>query len=103
MYNKRNIMKTAHKLYRDGRFGDFADCLRTAWVNEKKVVAVRTAIGMEAHTWYGWTQLGYEVIHDEQTVAQVVIVDTTKKGTRTISFFTKEQVCELGTQPIAVA
>ena len=103
-YNKKNIMTTAHKLYRDGRFGDFAECLTIAWADAKKVVAVREAIGEENHTYYGWTLLGFEVIHNLHAVASVEVHKPCKTKTTTkLHFFTREQVCEIGTQPYKVA
>ena len=99
-YNRKNIMTEAHKLYRDGRFGDWAECLRKAWFNAKAVKATLEAIGEEAHTWYGWTLVGKEVRHGEATVAQVVVFAPLKtKTTTTKSYFTARQVVELGTQP----
>ncbi|MCI6228828.1 MAG: hypothetical protein MR636_08930 [Clostridiales bacterium] len=51
----------------------------------------------ETHTWYGWKELGYEVIHESKALYQAVIADpATKSGTRKTSYFGLSQV-----QPIS--
>ena len=103
-YNRKNIMTEAHTLYNDGRFGGWAECLRKAWANAKAVKATVEALGEEAHTWYGWTLLGLEVIHGETAKAKVEVYKPLKtKTTTTKAYFTREQVCVLGTQPAKVA
>ena len=100
VYNKRNIMLEAHRFFRDGRHGTFSDCLKHAWENAKNLKNFAEAIGKEVHTWYGWTLLGREVIHEQQTIGQLEMWDNLKKRIRTIkSYFTYEQTCELGAQP----
>ena len=102
-YNRKEIMTQAHTFYRDGRFGGWAECLKKAWFNAKAVKATVEALGAEAHTWYGWTLLGKEVRHGEKTVAQVVVFAPLKNKTQTVkSYFTAEQVVDLGTQPIEI-
>lgn len=102
-YNRQQIMKKAHELYRTGRFGTFANALRTSWADAKAVANVQNTYG-EVHTWYAWTLLGREVWHGETAVAKVTVADTkTKNGTRVLSFFTYEQTCEVGEQPVKVA
>lgn len=99
-YNKRTIMLNAHKLYRSGKQGIWAECLVKAWENAKRYKRMAEDVGKEVHTWYGWTQLGREVIHGEHAVAQISLYDTLKNGiARVMSYFTYEQTCELGTQP----
>ena len=100
VYNKRVIMLEAHKFFRDGRFGTFAECLQRAWENAKDIKHFAEGIGEEVHTWYGWTLLGREVIHNEHTIGQIELWDTLKNKVRGIkSYFTRGQTCELGTQP----
>lgn len=100
VYNKRAIMLEAHRFFRDGRFGTFAECLEKAWENAKKYKALAEGIGETVRTWYGWTQVGREVLHGQTTVGQIEVWETLKKRVRTIkSYFTYEQTCELGTQP----
>ena len=93
-YNLSNIMKKAWTLFK-ANVGTFATCLKKAWEDAKAfVVALRNSlITEEVHTWYGWKELGYEVIHESKNVFQVVVSDAnTKSGTRSLSYFTKSQV-----------
>ena len=100
-YDKRAIMKKAHKFYRGGKMGDFAECLRKAWENAKTFKGGAEVIGETIHTWYGWTLLGREVRHNEKNVLQLEMWDDTLKNKvkKIVSYFTYEQTCELGTQP----
>lgn len=99
-FDKAQIMRTAHKFYRDGRMGTFADCLRKAWANAKTVKSTVEAVGMEARTYGGWLALGYEVIHGEKSVAQCVVnsIRYASKTLETLSFFSVAQICEKGMQ-----
>ena len=100
-YDKREIMKSAHKFYRDGRHGDFANCLRHAWENAKGFKNLAENVGEEIHTWFDWTLLGREVKHEEKNVGQVEswVTHLKNKIKMAKSYFTYEQTCELGTQP----
>ena len=100
-YDKRKIMLDAHRFFRDGRYGDFSFCLKCAWENAKGKKGAEEDRGEELHTWYEWTLLGREVIHEQKTVAQVEIWVTHLKNRlrMLMSYFTYEQTCELGTQP----
>lgn len=94
VYNLKNIMKKAWTLFKATN-KTFADCLRQAWVEAKEFVHALKAnlIEEEVHTWYGWKELGYEVIHESKNVFQVVVADPrTKNGLRVLSYFTKSQV-----------
>ena len=52
----------------------------------------------ETHTWAGWRELGYEVIHESKTLYRAILADpATKKGTRTACYFGMSQV-----QPIPI-
>lgn len=99
-YNKRTIMLNAHKFFRDGRFGTFGECLKKAWENARTFKWFAEYTGEEIHTWYEWTLLGREVIHNEHCIGQLEMWETLKNKIRTIkSYFTFGQTCELGTQP----
>ena len=93
-YNLSNIMKKAWTLFKaTGKA--FAQCLRQAWIEAKAFIAAlrKAMITEEVHTWYGWKELGYEVIHESKNVFQITVEDpNTKKGTRVLSYFTKSQV-----------
>ena len=93
-YNLSNIMKKAWALFNPTE-KTFGECLRQAWADAKAFVnAIRNHfIDEEVHTWYGWKELGYEVIHESKAVFQITVADPkTKKGTRVLSYFTKSQV-----------
>ena len=54
-------------------------------------------ISEETHTWYGWKQLGYEVIHESKALYQAVLADpATKSGTRRTSYFGLSQMQPIG-------
>ena len=97
-YNLSSIMKAAWRLYRKGA-ASFSLALRMAWANVKSHNAAKEAAGIaeETHTWAGWRDLGYEVIHESKCLYQAVIADpTTKSGTSKTSYFGLSQV-----QPIS--
>lgn len=97
-YNLSGIMKAAWDIFCKG-VDSFAVALRMAWANEKARYAAREAAGVaeETHTWHGWKQLGYEVIHESKALYQTIINDpSTKSGTRKTSYFGLSQV-----QPIS--
>lgn len=101
-YNKAIIMKSAHDFYKSGRFGkDWSVCLRKAWANARAIKFTLEGIGEEARTYGGWLALGYEVIHGEHNVGQCIInsIRYMSKTTETLSYFTRSQVCVIGTQP----
>jgi len=96
-YNLSSIMNKAWSLFRESEMS-FADCLRIAWAETKDFInaIADNVINEEVHTWYGWYQLGYEVIHESKNVFQLTVTDPkTKKGTRVLSFFTKSQVAPI--------
>lgn len=102
-YDKKIIMSNAHKYFRSGRYGTFANCLRLAWADAKTVAHLRDTFG-EIHTYMGWQDFGREITHEEHAVVKVDLVDpTTKRGFRLTPFFTYEQTCELGSQDDKVA
>lgn len=94
VYNFRNIMKKAWTLFK-ATTKTFGECLKQAWAEAKAFANAIKAhmIEEEVHTWYGWKELGYEVIHESKNVFQITVADTkTKSGTRVLSYFTKSQV-----------
>lgn len=99
-YNKQIIMKEAHKFYRDGRFGDFGECLRKAWENAKTTKNAFEAVGKEVNTWYGWYTKGLEVVHGQHALFQLELWDTYAKRTLKVikSYFGAEQTCRAGSQ-----
>lgn len=96
-YNLRNIMKKAWELFR-ATTKSFAECLRRAWRDAKAFAAAlkNSLVDEEVHTWFGWRELGFEVIHESKNVFQIEVADPkTKKGTRILSFFAKSQVAPI--------
>lgn len=97
-YNLSSIMKAAWRFFRKGA-ASFSLALRMAWANEKAHHAAQEAAGIaeETHTWAGWKQLGYEVLHESKALYQAVITDpSTKSGTRKTSYFGLSQVQPIG-------
>ena len=93
-YNLSNIMKKAWQLFNAG-VGTFAECLKKAWADAKAFITAiqQNFITEEVHTWYGWKELGFEVVHESKNVFQITVTDPkTKSGTRVLSYFTKSQV-----------
>ena len=98
-YNLKSIMHAAWNLFRKGA-ESFAVALRMAWANAKAHMEAKAAAGIteETHTWAGWKELGYEVIHESKALYRAILADpTTKKGSRTACYFGESQV-----QPIKV-
>ena len=97
-YNLSQIMRAAWGFFRKG-VATFAEALRTAWANAKTHNTAKESAGVteEAHTWAGWKELGYEVIHESKALYKAVLADpSTKKGTRVTAYFGASQV-----QPIS--
>ena len=76
-YDLRKIMLNAWKLYRKNGKLTFAESLHRAWIsakaepeNERRIAAAKAAAGIteQTETWYGWKQLGYEVIHESKAL-----------------------------------
>lgn len=91
-------MRAAWKFFRKG-ISSFALALRMAWSNAKTQNTAKTDAGIteETHTWFGWKELGYEVIHESKALYQASVNDpATKSGKRLLSFFGASQV-----QPIS--
>lgn len=93
-YDLHSIMRVAWKFFRKG-ISSFSLALRMAWANAKTQNAAKAAaeINEETHTWYGWKELGYEVIHESKALYQASVNDpATKSGKRILSFFGASQV-----------
>ena len=97
-YNKSRIMSAAWKIYRKG-VQTFAAALRMAWANAKTHNAAKEAarISEETHTWAGWRDLGFEVIHESKCLYKAILSDpATKSGTRVTCYFGASQVHPIG-------
>lgn len=97
-YNLSSIMSAAWRIFRKG-VHSFAVALRMAWANAKAHNAAKAAAGIseETHTWAGWRDLGYEVIHERKALYKAILSDpTTKSGTRVTCYFGASQVQPIG-------
>lgn len=87
-------MSAAWRIFRKG-VRSFAAALRMAWVNAKTHNAAKAEAGIteETHTWVGWRDLGYEVIHESKALYRAILSDpATKKGSRVTCYFGASQV-----------
>ena len=93
-YNLSSIMSAAWRIFRKG-VESFAEALRMAWANAKAHSAAKATaeVNEETHTWAGWRELGYEVIHESKALYKAILADpTTKSGSRITCFFGASQV-----------
>lgn len=93
-YNLSTIMSAAWRIFRKG-VQNFAVALQMAWANAKAHNAAKAAaeVNEETHTWAGWRELGYEVIHESKALYKAILADpTTKSGSRVICYFGASQV-----------
>lgn len=92
-FNLKSIMKSAWNFFRKADI-TFADALKMAWANEKKLKTAKAAAGITetVRSWYAWFAAGREVIHESKAVLKVTLLDPmTKSGTRIHSYFTEVQ------------
>ena len=97
-YDLSSIMSAAWRIFRKG-VQSFAVALRMAWANAKAHNSAKAEAGIseETHTWAGWKNLGFEVIHESKALYKAVITDpATKSGKRVTCYFGASQV-----QPIS--
>lgn len=93
-YDLSSIMSSAWKIFRKGA-QSFAVALRMAWANAKAYNTAKAEAGVTeaTHTWAGWKDLGYEVIHESKAMFKALFHDpATKNGTRVTCFFGSSQV-----------
>ena len=93
-YDFRGIMQAAWRFFRKG-IKSFAAALRMAWANAKARIAAKEEAGIseETHTWSGWKELGYEVIHESKALYKAILSDpATKSGKRVTCYFGLSQV-----------
>ena len=97
-YNLSSIMSAAWRIFRKG-IQSFTMALRMAWANAKAHNAAKEAAGIseETHTWSGWRNIGYEVIHESKALFKAILSDpATKSGTRITCYFGTSQVQPIG-------
>ena len=93
-YNLSSIMNAAWRISRKG-VQSFAIALRMAWANAKAHNTAKAAAGIteETHTWAGWSDLGYEVIHESKALYKAILSDpATKSGKRVTYYYGASQV-----------
>ncbi len=93
-YNHSQIMTAAWRMFRKG-VSSFSMALRMAWANAKAQTAAKAEAGIfeETHTWAGWKNMGYEVIHESKALYKVLLADpATKSGKRVTCYFGVSQV-----------
>lgn len=102
-YDLRKIMLKAWQNYRKNEGLTFGECLHRAWlsakaetVNAKRIADAKAAAGIEveANTWAGWKQLGYEVIHGSKALfgAELIWGSRGDGSTYKARFFGRSQV-----------
>lgn len=97
-FDLHSIMSAAWRIFRKG-IQSFSVALRMAWANAKAHNAAKSEAGIteETHTWAGWRDIGYEVVHESKALYRAIIHDpATKSGTRVTCYFGASQV-----QPVA--
>lgn len=101
-YDLRTIMHNAWKIFRKGG-NTFAECLHRAWQAAKTAAAnfaaienakLQSCVNEECHTWYGWKQKGFEVIHGSTALFQVIVSSPERGDGKTFkqSYFGYSQV-----------
>ena len=77
MFNLKEIMTRAWRIFRENQEISFAEALHRSWlsakaepINQKRVEDAKAAAGIEeqTETWSGWKKLGREVIHGSKAL-----------------------------------
>ena len=109
MFNLREIMLRAWRLYRDNEELSFAEALHRSWlsakaepVNAERIETAKADAGIEeeTNTWAGWRKLGREVIHGSKALFGAVLIWGSKGDGAEYKarFFGLSQTVELGAQ-----
>ena len=109
MFNLKEIMLRAWRLYRSNKGLSFAESLRRSWlsakaepINAARIERAKAEAGIteEVKTWSGWRDAGREVIHGSTALFGVALI-WGAKGYGAIynaRFFGLSQTCEAGAQ-----
>jgi len=109
MFNLKEIMLRAWRLYRANEEISFGEALHRSWISAKaepinraRVEEAKEAAGIteEARTWSGWRELGREVIHGSKALFGAALI-WGSKGDGAIynaRFFGLSQTVEIGAQ-----
>ena len=109
MFNLKEIMLRAWRLYRENEEISFAEALHRSWlsakaepVNAQRIEEAKAAAGIEeeTNTWSGWRKLGREVIHGSKALFGTVLIWGSKGDGAEYKarFFGLSQTCEIGAQ-----
>lgn len=83
MFNLKEIMLRAWRLYRENEEITFSEALHRSWlsakaepVNAERITEAKTAAGIteETNTWSGWRKLGREVIHGSKALFGATLI-----------------------------
>jgi len=109
MFNLKEIMLRAWRLYRENEDLSFSEALHRSWlsakaepVNAGRIAEAKAAAGIEeeTNTWSGWRKLGREVIHGSKALFGAVLIWGSKGDGAEYKarFFGLSQTCEIGAQ-----
>ncbi len=109
MFNLKEIMLRAWKLYRENEDISFAEALHRSWlsakaepVNASRIAEAKTTAGIEeeTNTWAGWKRLGREVIHGSKALFGATLIWGSKGDGAEYKarFFGFSQTVEIGAQ-----
>lgn len=109
MYNLKEIMLRAWRLYRENEELSFSEALHRSWisakaepVNAQRIEEAKAAAGIEeeTNTWSGWRKLGREVIHGSKALFGAALIWGSKGDGAEYKarFFGLSQTCEIGAQ-----
>ena len=83
MFNLKEIMTRAWRLYRDNEDITFSEALHRSWlsakaepINAEMITEAKAAAGIteETNTWSGWRKLGREVIHGSKALFGAALI-----------------------------
>lgn len=108
MFNLREIMLRAWRIYRENEELTFAEALHRSWlsakaepVNAARIEEAKQAAGIteETNTWAGWKKIGREVIHGSKALfgADLIWGSRGDGATYKARFFGISQTAELAT------
>lgn len=109
MFNLKEIMLRAWRLYRSTEGLSFPEALHRSWlsakaepINAARVEEAKAAAGIEeeARTWSGWRELGREVIHGSKALFGAALIWGSRGDGAVYNarFFGFSQTVEIGAQ-----
>jgi len=109
MFNLKEIMLRAWRLYRTNKAISFPEALHRSWlsakaepINADRIAEAKAAAGIEedTQTWSGWRELGREVIHGSKALFGAALIWGSKGDGAVYNarFFGFSQTVEIGAQ-----